>query len=73
MTEIEATEEILRRAEEIDQRRQHQIENQIGTINRLLAGATYEEEIQELHENLASAQQQRDAALQELSLLRGRS
>lgn len=68
MNEAEATEAILRRAEELDQRRQHQIQNQIGTINRLLAGATYEEEIQELHENLAAAQQQRDAALQELEM-----
>lgn len=53
--------EVIRKADELDARRRHQIENQVGTINRLLNGATYEEEIQELHENLAVAQAERDA------------
>lgn len=53
--------EIIQEAEALDARRRHQIENQVGTINRLLAGATYEEEIAELHENLAAAQAERDA------------
>ena len=69
---MKSTREVIREAEALDARRRHQIENQIGTINRLLGGSTYEEEIQELHENLASAQQQRDAALEELEQLKKR-
>lgn len=64
-------EEVTKRADELDRRRQHQIENQVSTINRLLNGVTYEEEIRSLHEELAAAQTERDAALEELRLLKG--
>lgn len=55
-----AAEELLRRADELDARRRHQIANQVSTINRLLNGGTYEEEIQALHEELAAAQAEAD-------------
>lgn len=67
---MKSARQTMRDADALDARRRHQIENQIGTINRLLNGGTYEGEIEELHENLAAAQQQRDAALEELAQLK---
>ena len=47
---------------ELDARRQHQITNQIGTINRLLEGdSSYDQEMKTLHEALATVQAERDA------------
>ena len=55
--------ETLKRAALIDQRRQAQLRNQVQTINRLLAGATYDEEMKTLHEQLAETQVRLQEAL----------
>lgn len=48
--------EMLDRADDLDKRRQLQISNQIDTINRLLNGGTYDDEMRILHEKLAECQ-----------------
>lgn len=56
---------------EVDRRRQIQIQNQVGTINRLMTGATVDEELATLHEKLAEAETRLEAAQMELRALRG--
>jgi hypothetical protein len=48
--------EKLKRAAELDDRRRLQIQNQIDSINRLLEGHTYEEEMEDLHALLVAEQ-----------------
>lgn len=57
---MKSTREVMREADALDSRRRHQIENQVGTINRLLAGGTYDEELRALHEELAASQAEAD-------------
>ena len=60
----------MARAQEVDERRQHQIGNQIGAINRLAAAMrdgepwTYTDEMSALHQTLAAAQAATDTALE---------
>lgn len=53
---MRSNEEILSVAEDLDNRRRHQIENQIQSINRLMEGSRYDQEMKILHEQLAEAQ-----------------
>lgn len=46
-------EEILRKAKELDDRRQAQIQNQIDSINRLLDNGSYDDEMKALHDKLS--------------------
>lgn len=46
----------LERASELDLRRQNQIRNQVASINRLMDGASYGDEMNRLHIMLATAQ-----------------
>lgn len=56
--------------EALDQRRQHQIKNQVATIDRLLEGdSTYDDEMRVLHEHLAAAQEERDSLQKRLDAL----
>lgn len=55
--------ELLKRAALMDQRRQAQLRNQTATINRLLAGASYDDEMKTLHEQLAETQVKLEEAL----------
>lgn len=57
---MKSIDQVIREADELDNRRRHQIENQIATINRLLVGVTYDEELRLLHEQLATAQSRID-------------
>ena len=57
---MKSARETIREAEALDARRRHQIDNQVSTINRLLAGGTYDQEIQALHEELAASQTEAD-------------
>lgn len=41
---------------EANERLQHQIDNQIASINRLLVNGSYDDEMRELHRQLAEAQ-----------------
>lgn len=50
-----AIQDLMQRAHALDRRRQAQIQNQIGTINRLLDGGTYTEEMRILHEGAAES------------------
>lgn len=54
--EREVRKELADQVEALDLRRRKQIDNQIATINRLLDGHTYDEELSTLHEQLAEAQ-----------------
>lgn len=62
---------MLDEVEALDQRRQKQIKNQVGTINRLMSGATVEEELARLHDLLATAESRLEAAQMEIRALRG--
>lgn len=55
----------------VDDRRQRQIRNQVGTINRLMAGHTYESEMERLHTELAETQSRLEAALLEIRRMNG--
>lgn len=46
--------EVLEKARALDRRRMAQINNQIGTINRLLVDGTYDAEMKILHEGSAA-------------------
>lgn len=70
-TKPEIVKTLMDEISELDLRRQQQIQNQVGTINRLMAGATPEEEILTLHEKLAEAETRLQASLAELRVLRG--
>lgn len=72
-TKPEIVEAMLREVGEVDQRRQNQIRNQVGTINRLMAGATYDDEMLRLNEELADTQARLEAALLEIRQLKGQS
>lgn len=72
-TKPEIVETLLQEVGEIDQRRQNQIRNQVGTINRLMSGATYDEEMERLQAELADTQARLEAALLEIRQLKGRS
>lgn len=63
--------EVMREADELEARRQHQIQNQINSINRLLEGSTYDDEMRTLHEELASTQAELDKAQAEIRRLKG--
>lgn len=63
---MKSTREVIREAEALDARRRHQIENQVNTINRLLAGGTYDQEIRALHEELAASQSEADELREKL-------
>lgn len=39
-----------------NERLQHQVDNQIASINRLLTNGSYDDEMRELHRQLAEAQ-----------------
>lgn len=55
---------------EIDRRRQLQIKNQIGIIDRLLEGdSSYDDEMRVLNETLATTQQDLEAALRRVAEL----
>ncbi|WP_416394211.1 MULTISPECIES: hypothetical protein [unclassified Curtobacterium] len=56
ITETEFTQRIA----DIDARFQARIRNQIASINRVLAGATYDDEMATLHEQLATVTAERD-------------
>lgn len=57
-----AVQKVVSESQALDLRRQHQIHNQIGAINRVLAGWqgdtawTYDDEMAELHRHLANTQ-----------------
>lgn len=61
---------VMDQAQELDNRRQHQIHNQIAAINRLAAALhhdapwTYTDEMSALHQTLSAAQAATDAALE---------
>lgn len=46
--------QVMEQAQKLDRRRQAQINNQIATINHLLQGSTYTEEMRVLHEGAAA-------------------
>lgn len=52
--------EHIRRVEEIGQRYEARIRNQIESINRILAGGTYDTEMEALHVQLAEVTADRD-------------
>lgn len=66
-----ANRQLLEQARALDLRRQAQIINQVDTINRLMQGGTYDEEMRALHEELASTQMELADARLELDKLRG--
>jgi len=52
-----ATEELLQQAQDLDRRRQAQLDNQVRIINRLMeGGGTYDDVLQRLNEQLAATQ-----------------
>lgn len=53
-------EEHLKRVAEIGERYEARIRNQIDTINRILAGGTYDTEMEALHVQLAEVTAERD-------------
>lgn len=55
---------------ELDQRRQNQIRNQVGTINRVMQGHSYDEEMERLHAELAETQRRLESALMEIRRLK---
>lgn len=52
-----------------DLRRQRQIKNQVDTINRVMQGGTYTDEMRELHERLAAAEAEKERLEADLSAL----
>ncbi|MDR6574344.1 hypothetical protein J2X60_003003 [Curtobacterium sp. 320] len=56
-------EEHLKRVAEVGERYEARIRNQIGTINRILAGGTYDAEMEALHVQLAEVTAERDRLL----------
>lgn len=70
-TKPEMLDAMLAEVDGLDQRRQKQIENQRHSIERLLGGSTYDQEMATLHEQLADAQARLDAATRELRALKG--
>ena len=52
--------EHIRRVEEIGQRYEARIRNQVESINRILAGGTYDTEMEALHVQLAEVTADRD-------------
>lgn len=57
--------EHLKRVAEIGERYEARIRNQIDTINRILAGGTYDTEMEALHVQLAEVTAERDRLLRE--------
>jgi hypothetical protein len=50
---------------EIGERYEARIRNQVATINRIMAGGTYDSEMQALHEQLAEVTAERDRLLRD--------
>lgn len=63
--------QLMRDIADLDARRQNQIRNQVGTINRVMQGGSYDDEMRVLHEDLAAVQHQLEEALLEIRRLRG--
>lgn len=63
---------MLDHVDELDDRRQKQIRNQVDAINRVMAGASYDDEMARLHEELADTQSRLQAALLEIRQLKGK-
>lgn len=61
-----ATAELQAQAQELDNRRQMQIRNQVASLNRVMQGGSYDDEMATLHEELADTQVRLEDALQEL-------
>ena len=55
----------------VDDRRQRQVRNQVASINRIMQGGTYDDEMAKLHEELADTQARLEAALLEIRALKG--
>lgn len=70
-TKPEMLDSLLGEVDALDQRRQKQIDNQRRSIDRLLSGATYDQEMETLHRELAEAQARAEKAELELRILRG--
>lgn len=64
-----AVEEITAKADALDLRRRHQIDNQIAIINRLSDQGGYDDVVQDLVARLTEAQAQLDEAKAEISRL----
>lgn len=58
--------EHARRVDEIGQRYEARIRNQVESINRILAGGTYDSEMEALHLQLAEVMADRDRLQAEL-------
>jgi len=57
----------------LDDRRQKQIRNQVASINRVMQGSSYDDEMAQLHAELADTQSRLEAALLELRQLKGQA
>lgn len=58
--------ELLEKSGQLDSRRLTQIRNQVSTINRLMQGGSYDDEMRKLHEDLADTQVRLDDALAQI-------
>lgn len=70
-TKPEMLDALLGEIDDLDQRRQKQIDNQRSSIDRLLGGSTYDAEMENLHRELADWQARAEKAELELRILRG--
>jgi hypothetical protein len=70
-TKAEIVDALVQEVADVDDRRQRQIRNQVASINRIMAGASYDDEMAKLQEELADTQARLEAALMEIRQLKG--
>lgn len=70
-TKTEIVDAVFEEVAAVDDRRQRQIRNQVASINRVMQGSSYDDEMAKLHEELADTQARLEAALLEIRHLKG--
>lgn len=70
-TKAEIVDAVFEEVAAVDDRRQRQIRNQVASINRVMQGSSYDDEMAKLHAELADTQARLEAALLEIRHLKG--